>query len=58
MKKYKVWVCLEAEFDGDEAIEAETEEEAFIEASNMAMDGCSWEWNVEEIQESEEGEAE
>ena len=56
MKRYKVWVCLEATFDGDEAIEAETEEEAFIQASDMAMAGCSWMWNVEEIE--NEGEAE
>lgn len=54
MKRYKVWVCLDATFDGDDAIEAENEEEAFIEASNMAMAGCSWQWNVEEIQEDEE----
>lgn len=53
MKRYKVWVCLEATFDGDEAIEAENEEDAFIQASNMAMGGCSWEWNVEEIEENE-----
>ena len=55
MKRYKVWVCLEATFDGDEAIEAANEEEAFLEASNMAMAGCSWDWNVEEITEDEEG---
>ena len=55
MKKYKVWVCLEAEFDGDEAIEAETEEEAFVEASNIAMMGGGfWQWNAEEIEEEEE----
>lgn len=54
MKRYKVWVCLEAEFDGDEAIEAETEEEAFIEASNAAMSGCSWQWTAEEIEEEAE----
>lgn len=59
MKKYKVWVCLEAEFDGDEAIEAETEEEAFVEASNIAMMGGGfWQWNAEEIKEEEEEEEE
>lgn len=58
MKRYRVWVCLKAEFDGDEAIEAETEEEAFIQASEMAMAGCSWTWNAEEIEEEEGDEEE
>ena len=54
MRRYKVWVCLEATFDGEEAIEAENELEAFIQASDMAMSGCSWMWNVEELEEGEE----
>lgn len=40
---YKVWVCLEAEYDD---IEAESEEEAFQIASDAAMSGGSWEWYV------------
>jgi hypothetical protein len=43
MKKYKVWVKLEEEYDD---IEAESEEEAFIIASDCAMEGGSWSWNV------------
>lgn len=42
---YKVWVCLEAEYDD---IEAESEEEAFLVASEAAMGGGSWDWRVEE----------
>lgn len=41
---YKVWVCLEAEYDD---IEADSEEEAFLIASDAAMSGGSWEWKVE-----------
>lgn len=40
---YKVWVCLEAEYDD---IEADSEEEAFQIASDAAMSGGSWEWDV------------
>ena len=40
---YKVWVCLEAEYDD---IEAESEEEAFQIASDAAMSGGSGEWTV------------
>ena len=40
---YKVWVCLEAEYDD---IEADSEEEAFQNASNAAMSGGSWELSV------------
>ena len=47
MKKYRVHVCLEADYDD---IEAEDEEEAFIIASDAAMAGASWEWHVEEIE--------
>lgn len=47
MKKYKVWVCLECEYDD---IEAESEEEAFVIASDAAMSGGSWEWSVEELE--------
>ncbi len=44
--RYKVWVRLEAEYDD---IEADSEEEAFLIASNAAMSGGSWEQTVEEI---------
>ena len=42
---YKVWVCLEAEYDD---IEADSEEEA-------AMSGGSWEWTVAPAEEGEDG---
>ena len=44
---YKVWVCLEAEYDD---IEADSEEEAFLIASDAAMSGGSWEWYTERIE--------
>lgn len=46
MKKYKVWVRLEDTFE----VEAESEEEAFIEASNMAMGGGSWDYDVLDVE--------
>jgi hypothetical protein len=46
MPKYRVWVCLEEEYDD---IEAENEEQAFIEASEYAMGGGTWTWRVEEV---------
>lgn len=46
MKKYKVWVRLEDTFE----VEAESEEEAFIEASNMAMCGGSWDYDVLDVE--------
>ena len=48
MKKYKVWVQLETEYDD---IEAENEEEAFVKASEYAMNGASWRYEVTEIEE-------
>ena len=51
MPRYKVWVCLEAEYDD---IIADNEEDAFIQASDAAMSGGSWSWNAEEIAEEEE----
>lgn len=47
---YKVWVCLEAEYDD---IEADSEEEAFLIASGSAMSGGSWEWTAQEAEEGE-----
>ena len=48
---YRVWVCLEAEYDD---IEADSEEEAFEAASEAAMGGGSWSCRVEKV-ESEGG---
>lgn len=48
MKKYKVWVRLEEEYDD---IEAESEDEAFEIASDYAMQGGCWQKNVELIEE-------
>ena len=50
---YKVWVCLEAEYDD---IEADSEEEAFLIASDAAMSGGSWEFRVERSEEEREDE--
>lgn len=47
--KWKVWVCLECEYDD---IEAETEEETFHIASDYAMGGGSWDYFVEKMEES------
>ena len=47
MKKYKVWVILEETYDD---IEADSEEDAFIIASDYAISGGSWSWKVEEIE--------
>jgi len=48
MALYKVWVCLENEYDD---IEADSEEDAFIQASEAAISGGSWEWTVKKIEE-------
>ena len=50
MKKYKVWVQLE-ELEG--IYEAESEEDAFIQASDDAMAGCDWMKKIEEIEDEE-----
>ena len=47
MKTYRVWVCLECEYDD---IEAESEEEAFLIASEAAMAGGSWDFQVNEVE--------
>ena len=52
MKKYKVWVRLECEYDD---IEACNKEDAFIQASDYAIYGGSWEYSVEECNEEDEG---
>ena len=48
--KYKVHVILEAEYDD---IEADSEEEAFIIASDAAMQGGDWQWDAEVIDDEE-----
>lgn len=47
MAIYKVWVRLECEYDD---IEADSEEEAFQIASDAAMGGGSWGYQVEEVE--------
>ncbi len=47
MRVYKAWVKLEEEYDD---IEADSEEEAFTLASDYAMSGGSWEYDVEEVE--------
>lgn len=48
MNRYRVWVCLEADYDD---IVAPDEESAFIEASDSAMEGASWQYKVELVEE-------
>lgn len=50
MSRYRVWVRLEAEYDN---IEADNEEEAFINASDDAMSGADWQYDVELLEEDE-----
>lgn len=47
---YKVWVCLEAEYD---YIKADSAEEAFQIARNVAIAGGSWAWSAEKVQDRE-----
>ena len=47
MPIYKVWVRLECEYDD---IEADSEEVAFHIASDAAMCGGSWDYQVEEVE--------
>ena len=47
---YKVWVCLDAEYDN---IEADNEEEAFQIASKAAISGGLWEWTITPANEDE-----
>lgn len=47
---YKVHVILDETYDD---IEADSEEEAFVIASDLAMDGGSWDYEVELIEEDE-----
>lgn len=52
---YKVWVCLECEYDD---IEANSEDEAFEIASDAAMSGGSWMWTAEPMEEQEDTDVE
>lgn len=47
MAIYKVWARLEVEYDD---IEANNEEEAFIIASEAAMNGGSWEFYTKKLE--------
>lgn len=47
---YRVWVCLETEYDD---IEADSPVEAFLIASEAAISGGSWQYTAEPV-ESEE----
>ena len=47
MAIYKVWARLEVEYD---YIEANNAEEAFIIASDAAMNGGSWEFYTEKLE--------
>ena len=49
--KYRVWVCLETEYDD---IEANSPEEAFLIASEAAMSGGSWQYTAEIVETEEE----
>ena len=55
MKRYRVRVWLEEEYDD---IIAEDEEDAFIQASDFAMEGGCWDWEVEEIGNAEDEDSE
>ena len=46
MMLYKVWVRLECEYDD---IEADSPEEAFNIASDAAMSGGDWDYQVKEL---------
>ena len=48
---YNVWVRLECEYDD---IEADSQEEAFRIASDAAMEGGSWDYQVEELENERE----
>lgn len=51
MKRYKVWVRLEEEYDD---IVADSKEEAFLIASDAAISGGSWYYSVDEIEDDNE----
>ena len=47
MGVYRVRVILDVEYND---IEADSEEEAFILASDYAMSGGSWQYEIEEVE--------
>ena len=47
MQKYKVRVCL---VEQTYTVDAENEEDAFIQASDLAMIGGCWDYEVEEVE--------
>lgn len=51
MKKYKIEVILEETYDD---IEAKSEEEAFIIASDFAMQGGCWSYKILKVEDMEE----
>lgn len=51
MKKYKIEVILEETYDD---IEAESEEEAFVIASDFAMQGGCWSYKILKVEDLEE----
>ena len=46
MARYRVRVVLDCEYDD---IEADSEDEAFLIASDAAMEGGDWQWEIEEV---------
>ena len=51
MSRWKVWVRLECEYDD---VEADSEEEAFLIASEDAMSGGSWDYSATPVEEEDE----
>lgn len=51
MAIYRIKVWLEAEYDD---IEADTEEDAFVQASDLAMEGGDWGYRAELIEEGKD----
>lgn len=51
MKKYRVCIWLEGEYDD---IEAEDEDDAILQASECAIEDANWKWFVEEVQDIKE----
>ena len=51
MKKYKITVILECTYDD---IIAKDEEDAFIQASDSAMQGGDWCYDIEDVEEIDE----
>ena len=52
MNRYSVYVSLEGSYE----VEAESEAEAFEIASDYAMNGGSWSWTIDTLEEDMEDE--